>query len=464
MSALPGKYKDLADETIKLYSEEDERAQVLKAAISWDSYGDAYVTRDELHLIKKYDRKMADKVELLTQHGPQIARILVIFLAKLTKDEDVKYVITLIDDMINMKDTNPEIPNTLSMFNQLAKTTTPNDGVPKLPYGPFFTLLGRKKNEPYILSKTIHSLSSLIVSAHHVEAEVIESAMHWFLEQLKLEPKDEPHYERKVSIALNGLRILMTKNRHRAAFASEGGLKPLIKISIFEENSLNFQRLYESIYCLWLLSFHQQAKQHMVDPKMIYNLCHVSRRIQKDKVVRVAIATLRNLIGVGKNNEMMISYGLPKTVLALQAKKWGDEDIEKDLEELDKELSKGVDLLSSWDRYYNELQSRKLEWSPSHKSERFWSENFLRFEEENFAALRILQEILEKSHDKKVIAIACFDIGQFTRFHPRGKQIIQQLEIKRPLMKLLTDSEEEVRKEALNALQKLMVQNWEYLQ
>ena len=47
----------------------------------------------------------------------------------------------------------------------------------------------------------------------------------------------------------------------------------------------------------------------------------------------------------------MISYGLVKTVQLLQTKKWGDEDIEKDLEELDKELSHGVDLLTSWNRY-----------------------------------------------------------------------------------------------------------------
>jgi len=239
----------------------------------------------------------------------------------------------------------------------------------------------------------------------------------------------------------------------------------LIKISQYEESSLNFQRLYESCYCLWLLSFNEEAKEQMTDPKMIHNLCHVSKRIQKDKVVRVAVATLHNLIGVGKNNELMISYGLHKSVQALLAKKWGDEDIENDLKELEQSLSDGVDLLSSWSRYFNEILSRKLEWSPSHKSDRFWTENFLRFEESNHQALRILQEILQKSSDKKILAVACFDVGQFARFHPRGKQIIQQLEIKAPLMKLLTGNpDEEVRKEALNALQKLMIQNWEYLQ
>jgi len=417
-----------------------------------------------LHLIKKYDRKMADKVELLQQHGADIAHILVVFLAKLSKDEDIKYVVTLIDDMINMRKTNPEVPNTLDMFISLTKVP-PVDGAWKLPFGPFLTMLNRKKNDPYILGKAITTLSSLIVHAGHVDSETIEQAMQWFLEQLRMDSRED-EYDRKLSVSLSGLRILLAKNKYRQIFVKEGGLPHLVRVSLFD-NVLNFQRLYESGYCLWLLSFNDDAKRHMTDPKMIHNMCHIAKRVQKEKVVRIAVATLRNLIGVGKNNELMISYGLPKTVDNLRTKKWGDEDIEKDLEELYKALIDGVDLLSSWTQYYNELQSRKLEWSPSHKSDRFWTENCMRFEDNDNKSLKILQEILaQKGTDRKILAIACFDIGQFTRFHPRGKQIIQSLDVKTQMMKLLTshDLDEEVRKEALIALQKLMVQNWEYLQ
>jgi len=339
------------------------------------------------------------------------------------------------------------------------------DGVLKLPFGPFLTLLNRKKEDSYILSKTTHALCSLIVGAGHVDTDTIESTIQWILEQLQIDPRVE-NYDRKISITLNGLRLLLAKSKYREAFVKEGGLKPLIRISVHDDGQVvNFQRLYESGYCLWLLSFNEEAKVQMTDPKMIHNLCFICRRIQKEKVIRVAVATLKNLIGVGKNNELMISYGLHKTIQQLLTKKWGDEDIEADLNELEKSLSEGVDLLSSWSRYSNEVLSRKLEWSPSHKSDRFWTENFLRFEEGDYATLRILQEILQKSNDKKILSVACFDIGQFARFHPRGKQIIQHLEIKGPLMKLLTGNpDEEVRKEALGALQKLMVQNWEYLQ
>jgi hypothetical protein len=62
-------------------------------------------------------------------------------------------------------------------------------------------------------------------------------------------------------------------------------------------------------------------------------------------------------------------------------KKWGDEDIEGDLQVLQDTLEKKVNDLSSFDMYKNELLSKKLDWSsPPHRSEKFWRQNVLRFE------------------------------------------------------------------------------------
>jgi V-type H+-transporting ATPase subunit H len=60
-------------------------------------------------------------------------------------------------------------------------------------------------------------------------------------------------------------------------------------------------------------------------------------------------------------------------------------------------------------------------------------------------------------------SVACFDLGEFARIHPRGRSILQQLNIKIPLMQLMEDKDPEVKKQALAAVQKLMVFNWEYL-
>ena len=43
---------------------------------------------------------------------------------------------------------------------------------------------------------------------------------------------------------------------------------------------------------------------------------------------------------------------------------------------------------SSFDEYSTEVKSGRLEWSPVHKSERFWRENCARLNEKNYELLK----------------------------------------------------------------------------
>jgi len=75
-----------------------------------------------------------------------------------------------------------------------------------------------------------------------------------------------------------------------------------------------------------------------------------------------------------------------------------------------------------------------------------------------------LAEILNSSTNPLYLSIACYDIGEFVRFHPRGKIVIQNLrDCKSKIMLLMTNADTEVQKQALLCVQKLMVHNWEYL-
>jgi hypothetical protein len=59
------------------------------------------------------------------------------------------------------------------------------------------------------------------------------------------------------------------------------------------------------------------------------------------------------------------------------------------------------------------------------------------------------------------------DLGEFARFHPDGRIIVQKLGGKTKLMEILSASSKHshaVAKQALLAVQKLMVTNWESLQ
>ena len=116
--------------------------------------------------------------------------------------------------------------------------------------------------------------------------------------------------------------------------------------------------------------------------------------------------------------------------------------------------------LSSFDEYATEIKSGRLEWSPVHKSERFWRENAPRLIEKNYELLKMLIHLLETSRDPLVLAVASYDIGEFVRHYPRGKSVIEQLGGKQIVMQLLAHEDPNVRYEALLAVQKLMVHNW----
>lgn len=123
----------------------------------------------------------------------------------------------------------------------------------------------------------------------------------------------------------------------------------------------------------------------------------------------------------------------------------GDEDIVEDIDTLRDALAKDVLQMSSFDVYKREILSGNLEWSPVHRSEKFWCvsliylchtypnllffsnfsllrrENVARLEENQCQVLKALVEILKTSSDGQNLSIACFDIGEFSRFHPRGR-------------------------------------------
>jgi len=159
----------------------------------------------------------------------------------------------------------------------------------------------------------------------------------------------------------------------------------------------------------------------------------------------------------------MIGAGMMKVLNYLSQKKWGDEDIEEDIKQLVEVLDENMVILSSFETYKAEVLSGELVWSPVHRTERFWRENIGRFEEDNFHILSVLLNLIRTSQDPKVLSIACHDLGEFVRFHPRGRRVLASLEGKVDIMKLMAHPNEEVQKHALLCVQKMMVHNWEYL-
>jgi V-type H+-transporting ATPase subunit H len=195
---------------------------------------------------------------------------------------------------------------------------------------------------------------------------------------------------------------------------------------------------------------------------LIAKLVEIVKTSPKEKVIRVSLATLRNLLGVGSAANDMVVFGLMPVLEAMQQRKFADEDIPEDVEHLYSSLQVNLLTLSSWDVYKTELDSAKLEWSPSHKSDHFWKDNHKAFEANGCAAIKQLIALLS-SDDPQVLAIACNDVSEFIRLHPEGRRLMTQYGAKPLAMQVLKHPDPTVQKYALTCVQRLMVINWEYL-
>lgn len=110
---------------------------------------------------------------------------------------------------------------------------------------------------------------------------------------------------------------------------------------------------------------------------------------------------------------------------------------------------------TTFDEYAAEVNSGHLRWSPPHRNAAFWRENARKILESEKGALpKKLAEIMAKAweDDKKVLAIACNDVGQLVKEVPDRRQWLEKLGLKRRVMELMSDADETVRWESLKAV------------
>ncbi|CAH0694612.1 unnamed protein product [Spodoptera exigua] len=263
------------------------------------------------------------------------------------------------------------------------------------------------------------------------------------------------------------LQMMLRVDEYRFAFLSVDGISTLLSILA---SRVNFQVQYQLVFCLWVLTFNPLLAEKMNKFNAIPILADILSDSVKEKVTRIVLAVFRNLIEKPEDHQVakehciaMVQCKVLKQLSILQQKRSDDEDIMNDVDFLNERLQASVQDLSSFDQYATEVKSGRLEWSPVHKSAKFWRENAARLNERGQELLRTLVHLLERSNDPVVLAVACYDVGEYVRHYPRGKHIIEQLGGKQRVMYLLSHEDPNVRYEALLAVQKLMVHNWEYL-
>ncbi|KAJ8321852.1 hypothetical protein KUTeg_000323 [Tegillarca granosa] len=215
----------------------------------------------------------------------------------------------------------------------------------------------------------------------------------------------------------------------------------------FYLNWLKDQLRLPLTFCLWCLTFNLAIAEKMNKYNIIPILADNLSESAKEKNL-LEKPTEREIIQ--DHALAMVQCKVLKQLELLEARKFDDPDIVDDLQFLTEKLQESVQDLSSFDEYSSEVKSGRLEWSPVHKSERFWRENAIRLNEKNYELLKILVRLLESSKDPLILSVAAHDLGEYLG----GKQLVMQY---------LAHEDPNVRFEALIAVQKLMVHNWEYL-
>ncbi|KAM7513806.1 hypothetical protein LguiA_003389 [Lonicera macranthoides] len=433
--------------------------QVLERDIPWETYmSTKLITGTGLQLLRRYDKKPEGfKAQLLEDDGPAYVRVFISILRDIFKEETVEYVLALIEEMFTAN------ANRARLFHD--KSLEDEDI-----YEPFLRLL--LKGNWFIQEKSCKILSQIVsarpkdqnVGTSNGEAsnskkksttidDVLKALVEWFCSQLK----KPSHPSQAIPTVINCLASLLKEPVVRASFVQADGVKLLVPLISPASTQQSMQLLYETCLCVWLLSYYEPAVEYLATSRALSRLIDVVKGSTKEKVVRVVVLTLKNLLPKGTFGAQMVDLGLPQIVQNLKAQAWSDEDLLEALNQLEEGLKDNIKKLSSFDKYRQEILLGHLDWSPMHKDPMFWRENITRFEENDFQVLRVLITILDTSSDPRALAVACFDLSQFIQYHQAGRVIVTDLKAKERVMKLMNHENAEVTKNALLCIQRLFL-------
>ncbi|XP_029779000.1 V-type proton ATPase subunit H isoform X1 [Suricata suricatta] len=444
-------------------------AEVRANKVNWQSYLQGQmISAEDCEFIQRFEMKRTpeEKQEMLQTEGSQCAKTFINLMTHISKEQTVQYILTLVDDMLQ------ENHQRVSIFFDCAKRSK------STAWSYFLPMLNRQD------LFTVHMAARIIAKLAAWGKELMEgSDLNYYFNWIKTQLSSQKLRGSGVAVETGTvsssdssqhaqcvagcLQLMLRVDEHRFAWAAADGVSCIMGVL---SNKCGFQLQYQMIFSIWLLAFSPQMCEHLRRYNIIPVLSDILQESVKEKVTRIILAAFRNFLEKSTERETRQEYALAmiqckvlKQLENLEQQKYDDEDISEDIKFLLEKLGESVQDLSSFDEYSSELKSGRLEWSPVHKSEKFWRENAVRLNEKNYELLKILTKLLEVSDDPQVLAVAAHDVGEYVRHYPRGKRVIEQLGGKQLVMNHMHHEDQQVRYNALLAVQKLMVHNWEYL-
>ncbi|KAF8064414.1 armadillo-type protein [Lyophyllum atratum] len=420
-------------------------SKIRSKPMPWEGYHRAgLITSEELALIKKVDRRPRFSVKaILLSDGHTYARLYISLLDRLQRLDAIQYLLVHIWDAL----TEIGHEERISMF---LKTSDAN------PDYPFLPLLRALDTQDEFVQLKATLILTILTSSNltPVSSQQFES----FLKNLATLVQGTSQNGRDVAVQC--LEVLLTpRDWRQAVWAVPSIVAALLEIL---QNKPRPQMSYQVVMCFWLLSFEQNVAEELNKKYDAVPLFINVAQAAREKVLRVVVATFRNLVAkapVITIPDMLDAQLLP-FLKNLSTRKWQDDDVLEDVQFLRDELNADSQILATYDKYTSKLSSGHPLWMSGRESERFWSTNAERLNDNNCEQLKTLLGLLKDSTDPLVLAIAAHDVGQYVKYCDKGKKLMTDLGGKERVMELMTHEDSDVRYHAMISVQQLASQSW----
>ncbi|KAF8494498.1 ATPase, V1 complex, subunit H [Gautieria morchelliformis] len=426
---------------------DEASAKIRSKPVPWEGYQRAgLLTSEELSLIKRVDRQPRAKVEsLLVTSAQSYAQLYLKLLKKLARVDTLQWLLVVIADAL------ADHEERLPLFIKAVEWD------PELPYAPLLRALDT--NDEFTQLKAAQILTVLLSSEPStLPPEILAPFVNTLTSIIQTSNTNNIN---KLDVAVQCLESLLTRTEVRSAVWE----KPKILSGLVDilKSNPGPQMSYQVGFCFWLITFEPRVAENInAKYDIIPVLTDIAQSAVKEKVIRVVIATFRNLVSRAptQNLPAMFVVKLLPFVRNLAARKWSDDEVIEDIQYLNEELSAHFQDLTTYDQYTSELSSGHLIWSPVHDSEAFWSENAMKLNESDYHQLKALVKLLNEATDPLVLAVAVHDVGQYVRHCDRGKRVIEDLGAKRRVMELMSHDNPDVRYRAIISVQRLVGGSW----
>jgi hypothetical protein len=324
-------------------------------------------------VIKSYVGQPLDEVtELLFtsppgEDGAAYAQALLRVLNGVSEPGAIKLCLALLDDLVQVEDASQEarvgmLKNQESRDGD-AKNGDGGDAAGESPAAaasagsPWYTSLLRYLGQQDTMTVTLAGRQLAVALRYYSEAEDRDCMVQyvaWLMNRLGGGPIDGALWS--VMLGMGGAAL-------RAHLRAEDAIPNLARL-IVARDANDSQSLYSMCFCLWAFTLVIKGGEGDLDSfgalvakqgpgagqNTVAVLCELLAMPRREKVVRVVISALRNLVGRNDFCQTMLDQNLLQTLKRMTDKHWSDEDVLEDIEKVKDHLARRFKVLTSYER------------------------------------------------------------------------------------------------------------------